>query len=363
MSPPTTPYRQPGKPPHASCSFCGKPQEQVRKLVAGPSVFICDECVGLCKEILAAEDAKAHPKPTRSEPRSRSEVAALFDERVVGCAEAKRALTAALLEHALDTNPGRAPRVLLVGPLGSGKTTLGHAACAAASSPTCAINVGRMSESGYIGEDALHALLGLVDAAGGDVARAARGLLFLDGVEKLEARRPHGDGRDLTGENVQRELHPILDGALIDLSRRTRELSVLDTTRVMVIAAVRCSAPPAELHPTTVRRTLAQLGLLDSFVSRFDTVVRVPALGMDDARALTEERLARTNAMLAELSSRLDLTADAIARLSEAASGGAGGWAIQSVFDAMLEEILVLDQPPPLVRRDAASLQQLVGAA
>jgi ATP-dependent protease Clp ATPase subunit len=348
------------------CSFCMKSRGELKKLVSGPNrVAICNECIALCLDIIAEKaESAAGADEEEVPPLTRSEIEATLDESVVGCDAAKSVLLAALLQRATGPAMMRAPRILLVGPSGVGKTELGKAACACAAPASYVYDVGHSSESAYVGEDVEASLAGLVQAAGSK-ARAATGVLFLDGFEKLEATPPVGRARDVSGENVQRELLRILDGTTVELPRYRSgaSLGYIDTYFITVIAAVRASG----LDASNVRRELVQRGLLEATLARFDRVVLLPPIDSACASEIVMRpggALESTNRVLESISSRIDLTADALTHLSGvAASSPHGGWTIRRVLRKMADEVLILDTPPKLVRYDRASLWALLERA
>jgi ATP-dependent protease Clp ATPase subunit len=359
-----------------NCSFCGKSQQEVKKLIAGPTVYICDECVGICNDVIAEEQAR-EPAPRPAAPTV-DELLAAFGERVTGNVEATRALVAALRHHRHNTDQGasasrvRAMRVLLVGPSGSGKTTLGRALCEVAGPVSRLADVGGLSESGYVGDDVEHLVASLLGAADQDIERAQRGVLFLDGVEKLAARRPLSPrGRDISGEEVQRELLRLLDGTVLNVPYHTsRHPSVarqdVATEHILVAAAVRLEdgALPPEADDREVRDALCQSGLLAAFVARFDRIVRLRPPTAADLRSILTRRgglIDRIAQALAPLNATLEVTPDAVDELSTTAVGAPdGAWVLDRALRRQLTEVFLVPDPARAFRVDRALARRLL---
>jgi ATP-dependent Clp protease ATP-binding subunit ClpX len=202
------------------CSFCGKSQEQVRKLIAGPGVYICDECIELCNEIIEEELYKSTDEGTRlrNVPKPK-EIHAILNQYVIGQESAKRALSVAVYNHYKRVNGNgtavgtgsnedielQKSNILLVGPTGSGKTYLAQTLAKILDVPLAMADATSLTEAGYVGEDVENILLKLIQAADYDVKRAERGIIYIDEVDKI-ARKSENPSitRDVSGEGVQR---------------------------------------------------------------------------------------------------------------------------------------------------------------
>jgi ATP-dependent Clp protease ATP-binding subunit ClpX len=359
------------------CSFCGKQRREVRKLISGPRVFICDECVKLCNDILAKEEATERPK--YPPPR---EIVETLDKYVVGQSSAKRALAVAVYNHYkrigtrgksgdVELQKGN---ILLLGPTGCGKTLLAQTLAKKLDVPFAIADATTLTEAGYVGEDVESVIKALFRAAGGDVERTARGILCIDEIDKI-ARKGGSPSptRDVSGEGVQQALLKILEGKTATITpdgarnRPQQELIQIDTTDILFI----CTGAFNGVEEIVRRRTgdrglgfganigtaednkdalrsmarhqdLIKYGMIPEFMGRLPIIVSCSELDVD---ALTEvlwrpkNALARQYQRLFEMENvKLTFTEDALGAVAEEAyrrKSGARG------LRAILEELML----------------------
>jgi ATP-dependent Clp protease ATP-binding subunit ClpX len=375
------------------CSFCSRPQHQVGRLIAGPgAVNICDECVELCREILAEEEPAAARSPVPvGKILSPKEICDRLDEYVIGQDQAKRVLSVAVYNHykrvfagsLVDDVELQKTNILLVGPTGCGKTLLAETLARVLDVPFTIADATSLTEAGYVGEDVENILLRLIQAADYDLARAEKGIVYIDEIDKTA--RKAGDNpsitRDVSGEGVQQALLKIIEGTVANVPPQGgrkhphQDFIQLDTTDVLFVCGGafeglddivgervggrrpmgfrdrdgqgKDELTSAELLRVVIADDLLKYGLIPEFVGRLPMVVSVDPLDRDDmVRILTEPKNAlvkQFKKLLALDNVELIFTDDALEAAAEKAleyrTGARGLRTIieQVLLDAMYE--------------------------
>jgi ATP-dependent Clp protease ATP-binding subunit ClpX len=394
------------------CSFCGKRRREVRKLISGPRVFICDECVALCNDIIAKEEAQERPKYPRPK-----EIADELDKYCIGQTRAKKALSVAVYNHYKrvgQKQQGKAGEVevqkgnvLLLGPTGCGKTLLAQTLAKKLDVPFAIADATTLTEAGYVGEDVESVIKALYRNAGGDIDKTQRGIVCIDEIDKI-ARKGGGPSvtRDVSGEGVQQALLKILEGKHATITpdgarnRPQQELIQVDTTNILFVCtgafngledivrrrvgqqglgfgatlSAKNDIDKDELRALARTEDLIKYGMIPEFMGRLPILVSCDALNVD---ALTKvlwqpkNALAKQYQRLFELEGvKLSFTEDALRAIAEEAhrrkSGARGLRAIveEVMLDVMYEipsltgvqecvvtrEVVVLRERPQLIK-------------
>ena len=368
------------------CSFCGHSQKQVKKLIAGPGVYICDECVQLCTEILDDEFADTHAERIRELPKP-TEVFAFLDDYVIGQDRAKKALSVAVYNHYKRVRTGvpsseevelSKSNILLIGPTGCGKTLLAQTLARMLNVPFAIADATALTEAGYVGEDVENILLKLIQAADYDVKRAEQGIIYIDEIDKI-ARKAENPSitRDVSGEGVQQALLKIIEGAVASVPPQGgrkhphQEFIQIDTTDVLFICGgafaglekvigrrignrivgfgadlrSRNERPKDDLMVEVLPDDLIKYGLIPEFIGRLPMVATVDSLDREALiRILQEPRnaLIKQYVHLLEMDDvELVLEPDAIEAIADQAMlRGTGARGLRAIMEEVLLDIM-----------------------